>query len=51
MAGAAPIQDTEYAQEIVMPPSLLNRRAATAALVSFPMVWTGVRAQPATARR
>jgi protocatechuate 3,4-dioxygenase beta subunit len=34
-----------------MLPSLLNRRAATAALVSFPMVWTGVRAQPAPTRR
>lgn len=34
-----------------MPPSLLNRRTATAALVSFPIVWTGVRAQPTAARR
>jgi protocatechuate 3,4-dioxygenase beta subunit len=34
-----------------MRPALLNRRAATAALVSFPMVWTGVRAQPAPTRR
>lgn len=34
-----------------MPPTLLNRRAATAALVSLPMVWTGVRAQPAPTRR
>jgi protocatechuate 3,4-dioxygenase beta subunit len=34
-----------------MPPSLLNRRAATAALVSLPMVWTGLRAQPAPSRR
>lgn len=34
-----------------MPPSLLNRRAATAALVSFPIVWTGVPAQPALTRR
>jgi len=34
-----------------MRPVLLNRRAATAALVSFPMVWTGVRAQPAPTRR
>ncbi len=34
-----------------MPPSLLNRRAATAALVSLPIVWTGARAQSASTRR
>ena len=34
-----------------MSPSLLNRRAAAAALVALPMIWTGVRAQPAQARR
>lgn len=34
-----------------MPPRLPNRRAATAALVSLPLVWTGLRAQPATTRR
>jgi protocatechuate 3,4-dioxygenase beta subunit len=34
-----------------MPPRLPNRRAATAALVSLPLVWTGLRAQPATPRR
>jgi protocatechuate 3,4-dioxygenase beta subunit len=31
--------------------SLLNRRAAAAALVALPMVWAGLRAQPAPARR
>lgn len=34
-----------------MPPSLLNRRAATAALVALPIGWTGLRAQPAQPRR
>jgi protocatechuate 3,4-dioxygenase beta subunit len=34
-----------------MPPSLLNRRTAAAALVGLPMIWTGLRAQPAPARR
>jgi len=34
-----------------MASSLLNRRAATAAVVSWPMVWTGLHAQPAQARR
>jgi protocatechuate 3,4-dioxygenase, beta subunit len=34
-----------------MPLSLLNRRAAAAALVSFPMLWTGAHAQPAQPRR
>ena len=29
-----------------MPHPLPNRRAAAAALVSFPLVWTGLRAQP-----
>lgn len=33
------------------PSSLLTRRTAAAALVAFPACWTGVRAQPATARR
>jgi len=31
--------------------SLLNRRTAAAALVAMPMVWTGLRAQPAPGRR
>jgi len=31
--------------------SLLNRRAAAAALISMPMIWTGLRAQPAQPRR
>jgi protocatechuate 3,4-dioxygenase beta subunit len=34
-----------------MPPSLLNRRTAAAALAAFPMVWTGLGAQPAPVRR
>jgi len=34
-----------------MPARLLNRRTATASLVALPMVWTGIRAQPAAARR
>lgn len=34
-----------------MPRPLPNRRAAAAALVSFPLVWTGLRAQPAPPRR
>lgn len=34
-----------------MPPALLNRRCATVAMVALPMLWTGVRAQPAQARR
>ena len=34
-----------------MPARLLNRRTATASLVAFPMVWTGLRAQPVPARR
>ena len=34
-----------------MPPSLLNRRSAAAALVALPVIWTGVRAQPAQPRR
>jgi protocatechuate 3,4-dioxygenase, beta subunit len=34
-----------------MPPRLLNRRAAAAALVGLPMIWTGLRAQPSTERR
>ena len=34
-----------------MPSSLLNRRSAAVALVSFPVVWTGARAQSAPARR
>jgi protocatechuate 3,4-dioxygenase beta subunit len=34
-----------------MPPSLLNRRAAAAALVALPVYWTGARAQPAQPRR
>jgi protocatechuate 3,4-dioxygenase, beta subunit len=34
-----------------MPPSLLNRRIAAAALVGLPMIWNGLRAQPAPARR
>jgi protocatechuate 3,4-dioxygenase beta subunit len=37
--------------ETAMPPSLLNRRTAAAALVGLPMIWTGLRAQPAPARR
>jgi protocatechuate 3,4-dioxygenase beta subunit len=31
--------------------NLLTRRAVTAALVALPALWTGARAQPATARR
>ncbi|MDB5871715.1 MAG: intradiol ring-cleavage dioxygenase [Ramlibacter sp.] len=34
-----------------MAPRLLNRRHAAAALVALPVVWTGIRAQPAPARR
>jgi protocatechuate 3,4-dioxygenase, beta subunit len=34
-----------------MPHRLLNRRAAAAALVGLPMIWTGLRAQPSTERR
>ncbi|HSV35569.1 MAG TPA: intradiol ring-cleavage dioxygenase, partial [Ramlibacter sp.] len=34
-----------------MPPALLNRRRAAAALVALPAVWTGLRAQPAATRR
>jgi protocatechuate 3,4-dioxygenase beta subunit len=34
-----------------MPSTLLARRRVTAALVAMPMVWTGVRAQPASPRR
>src|SRR6266568_1285739 len=34
-----------------MRPSLLNRRHAAAAIVSLPVVWTGLRAQPASLRR
>ena len=34
-----------------MPGSLLTRRAATAALVALPAVWTGLRAQPTPALR
>jgi protocatechuate 3,4-dioxygenase beta subunit len=34
-----------------MPPSLLNRRTAAVALVGWPVVWTGLRAQPTPARR
>ena len=34
-----------------MPASLLNRRAVAAALVALPVVWTGLRAQPAPSRR
>lgn len=34
-----------------MPASLLNRRAVAAALVALPVVWTGLRAQPARPRR
>ena len=33
-----------------MPPALLNRRKIVA-LVALPAIWTGLRAQPATARR
>lgn len=34
-----------------MPTSLLNRRAAAAAIAAFPVVWTSPRAQPAPAQR
>ena len=34
-----------------MPPALLNRRQAAASLVALPAAWTGLRAQPAPARR
>jgi len=34
-----------------MPPRLPNRRVAAAAIVAAPMVWTGLRAQPAPMRR
>ena len=34
-----------------MSPTLLNRRKVAAALVALPTVWTGLRAQPAVARR
>lgn len=34
-----------------MPAHLLNRRTASAALVGFPMTWTGLAAQPMPARR
>lgn len=34
-----------------MPPSLLNRRTAAAALAALPAIWTGLRAQPAPGRR
>lgn len=34
-----------------MPVRLLSRRTAVASLVAFPMVWTGLRAQQAPARR
>ncbi|MEO7390640.1 MAG: protocatechuate 3,4-dioxygenase [Ramlibacter sp.] len=34
-----------------MPDALFNRRNIAAALVAWPMVWTGLRAQPAPARR
>jgi protocatechuate 3,4-dioxygenase beta subunit len=37
--------------ETAMPPRLLSRRTATASLIALPMVWTGLRAQPASARR
>lgn len=33
------------------PPNLLSRRQLTAALVAAPFCWTGLRAQPAVARR
>ena len=33
-----------------MPPSLLNRRTVSAALVALPVVWMGLRAQPAPPR-
>jgi protocatechuate 3,4-dioxygenase, beta subunit len=39
------------AVETTMPPFLLNRRAAAAALVGLPMIWTGLRAQNAPPRR
>ncbi len=34
-----------------MPPCLLNRRTVAAGLIALPAVWTGLRAQPAGARR
>jgi protocatechuate 3,4-dioxygenase beta subunit len=34
-----------------MPSSLLNRRKMSAALLALPAVWTGLRAQPAPARK
>lgn len=34
-----------------MPPKLLHRRHVTAALIAAPFAWTGLRAQPADARR
>lgn len=34
-----------------MPPKLLHRRHVTAALIAAPFAWTGLRAQPALARR
>jgi protocatechuate 3,4-dioxygenase beta subunit len=34
-----------------MPSSLLNRHTAAAAVAAWPMVWTGLRAQPAPVRR
>ena len=39
------------APEITMPHSLLNRRKVATALLAMPVVWTGLRAQPAAARR